>query len=82
MLHHPTSLIAHRNDLKRRLSSLTGLKGASLVWLTPTAFDQEIAQLERQSQQKDRILRILQERLQEVPKSELTEEEQELLEIL
>lgn len=82
MLTQWKNLTSLRNDLKRRLSSLTGLKGASLVWLTPTAFDQEIAQLERQSQQKDRILRILQERLQEVPKSELTEEEQDLLEIL
>ena len=81
MLTQWKNLVGLRNDLRRRLAALTGLTGASLVWLTPTEDDQAIAELERQQEQKERVLQMLQKRLREVPEHELAEEDIELLQI-
>jgi len=70
-----------RADLDKRFASVAGLEGQSLEWLAPGGEDQYVQDLERQVQQKDRVVQILKQRLKTSSGGQLTEEEAELLEL-
>jgi len=73
------NLEAMRTDLQKRIGSLAGLQGQSLALLTPTGEDSEVLELKRQVQQKDRVVQILKQRLRTSVGNNMTEVEQELL---
>eukprot|EP00658_Telonema_sp_P-2_P007998 TRINITY_DN1298_c0_g1_i4.p1 TRINITY_DN1298_c0_g1~~TRINITY_DN1298_c0_g1_i4.p1 ORF type:complete len:377 (+),score=127.68 TRINITY_DN1298_c0_g1_i4:230-1360(+) len=81
MLTQWKNMLGLREDLKRRLAPLTTLKGKTLAWLSPTADDQQIDDLERQASQKQRVIELLQQRLEQLPRHELMQEDVALLEI-
>jgi len=71
-----------RNNLKQRLLSVAGLQGQSLSWLTPLEEDPEVQELKRQVQQKDRVVKILAQRLRASSGKHPTAQESELLSLI
>lgn len=78
MLNVWKNLECQRNDLKQRLAKVAMIPGNAIEMLTLTAKDREIEELDRQVEQKDRVMQLLKSRLRNSG-TILTETDLELL---